>query len=101
MNKYRAAFLPAALLLLALAPWPYAFYQVLQIVITGWAAFLAWDQLHLAKLWTPWAVGFMAVAVLFSAPIYSSGIIWMVSDLAGAIAFAAFAVIAPRATPRV
>jgi len=94
--------LPAALLALALAPWPYGYYQVLRIVVTGWAVFLAWDQYQQAKAWTMWVIGFAAIAVLFNpvAPIYLSRGTWAVLDLAGALAFAAFAVIAPKGSSR-
>ncbi|MER9168932.1 hypothetical protein NKI12_16395 [Mesorhizobium australicum] len=94
MNKYRAAFIPALLLVLALAPWPYAYYQLLRIVVTGWAAFLTWDRYQSAKTWTPWVIAFVALAVLFNpiAPIHLTRPIWSVLNVLGASVFAAFGI---------
>ncbi|PBB94801.1 DUF6804 family protein [Mesorhizobium sp. WSM3862] len=101
MTKYQAALIPAALLVLALAPWPYAYYQLLRIVVAIWAAVIAWDQYRLAKSWTPWVICFVAVAVLFNplAPIYLTREIWAVLDLAGAAAFATYGVTGLRGKP--
>ena len=47
-------------------------------------------------------IGFAAIAVLFNpiAPVYLSRGTWAVLDLAGALAFAGFAIIAPRGNGR-
>lgn len=44
MNKYHAAFIPAALLVVALAPLPYGYYTFLRLIVTGWDLFLARDE---------------------------------------------------------
>jgi len=36
-------FIPVTLLLFALLPMPYAYYQVMRWLIAGFAAFIAWD----------------------------------------------------------
>lgn len=94
MTKQQAALIPAVALMLALLPWPYAYYQLLRVVVTVWAVALAWDQYRLAKSWTPWVFAFAAVGVLFNpiAPIYLSREVWAVFDLLGAGLFAGFCV---------
>ncbi|ESX85294.1 DUF6804 family protein [Mesorhizobium sp. LSHC412B00] len=92
MTKHQAALIPAVALVLALAPWPYAYYQLLRVVVTVWAVAIAWDQYQLAKRWTPWVISFAAVAALFNpiAPIYLVREVWAVFDLVGAAVFATF-----------
>ncbi len=56
-------FVPAAMLLIALAPLPYGYYTLLRLVVcvsAGTVAYLSWPK-HAA-----WSVGFIVVALLFN-----------------------------------
>ena len=59
MNKYHAAFVPAALLVVALAPLPYGYYTFLRLVVTGWSLFLAWDEYRRQRSVNVWSISFL------------------------------------------
>lgn len=93
MNRYHAAFIPAALLVIALAHLPYGYYTFLRLIITGWTAFLAWSDYERGGRINGWAIAFAAIAVLFNpfVPVYLNPDVWRVLDLACAACFGAFA----------
>lgn len=93
MNRYHAAFIPAALLVLALLPLPYGYYTFLRLVITGWALFLAWGEYRHAGSANGWAIGFLLIAALFNplVPIHLDRSTWAFLDCGTAVFFGAFA----------
>jgi hypothetical protein len=82
-------FVPVALLLAALLPLPYGYYQFLRIAIAIAAGFIAYSAFGDGK--QGWAVTFGAICVLFNpiVPIYLSKGIWAPIDIVGALVFLA------------
>ena len=93
MNKYHAAFVPAALLVVALAPLPYGYYTFLRLVVTGWSLFLAWDEYRRQRSVNVWSISFLLIAALFNplVPIHLERESWRFLDTGCAILFGAFA----------
>lgn len=58
MNKHHAAFIPAALLVLALASLPSGYYTFLRLVVTAWSLFYVWDEYQRGGSLNGWAVAF-------------------------------------------
>lgn len=81
--------LPAALLLIAVAPLPYGYYTFLRIAVTlcactiGWMAYKERDQI------SAWVVIFGLVAILFNPliPVYLTRDVWLVLDIGVAAIF--------------
>ncbi len=84
---------PCAMLLLALAPWPYGYYRLLRLVVCGCVGFLAYRLREQEK--TSWTVALSATAVIFNPliPLHLTREIWAVLNVCGAavIAFHYFA----------
>ena len=55
------AIIAAIMLLLALAPWPYGYYQLLRFVTCGVAVYVAFIAYRWQKMWAVWLFGFIAV----------------------------------------
>jgi len=77
----------AVFLLLALLDWPYGYYQLLRLVVTGaaaWTAYIAYDA---KKQWL--MVIFIIIALLFNplAPVHLDRETWAGIDILCAIAF--------------
>jgi len=83
----------AIMLLLALAPWPYGYYQVLRLVVCGVAVYVAFMAYTCQKMWTVWLFGFIAVLFNPLLPIYLSRHIWQPIDVLCGILFMVIAVI--------
>jgi len=75
------------MLLLALADWPYSYYQILRIVVCASSLFLIWyfKELHLDTL----GYVFIIPAVLFNPiiPIYLDKQLWHTLDVAFGLFF--------------
>lgn len=78
--------LPAALLVLALAPLPYGFYTMLRLVVCAASAYLAWRELEKFDL-SLWVWGLGGIAVLFNPliPIHLNRDVWAFIDVGVAI----------------
>ena len=81
------ALVVAGMLLVAVAPLPYGYYQFLRWVTCGVSVFIAVESYRWKKTWAIWL--FAAIAVLFNPifPIYLSKEIWQPIDLTSALAF--------------
>jgi hypothetical protein len=92
LSRYHAAFIPAALLVLALASLPYGYYTFLRFVVTGWALFIAWGEYQRAGTVNGWSVGFVLVAALFNplVPVHLDRGTWAYLDLGSAALFCAY-----------
>ena len=75
------------MLLVAVAPLPYGYYQFLRWATSGVAVFIAVKGYTWKQTWATWL--FAAVAVMFNPilPINLSREIWQPIDLAGALLF--------------
>lgn len=51
----------AASCLLALGDWPYGYYQLLRLIVTGYAAWIAFHSAALSRLPWLWVFGFIAL----------------------------------------
>ena len=83
----------AIMLLLALAPWPYGYYQVLRLVVCGVAVYVAFMGYTWQKMWAMWLFGFIAVLFNPLLPIHLSRQIWQAIDVVCGILFMVIAVI--------
>jgi len=74
------------LLMAALESWPYGFYQLLRIVVTGSAAYVALQTAGQRQFW-PWIMG--AIAILFNPllPISFARNDWQPIDFVVAVIF--------------
>ena len=80
----------AALLLIALADWPYGYYQFLRWAICSASAVCAWRALRDGR--TVWVIGFVGLALLFN-PLHTVHFRkseWAWIDALAALAFLAF-----------
>jgi Na+/proline symporter len=77
---------PIALVLIALVPLPYDYYRILRVIVCGAAAFLAWSEFQERGLIAGWAIGLIAVAVIFNpaVPLRLERETWMVLDVVAA-----------------
>lgn len=84
-------FVPAALLLVALAPLPYGYYILVRFVVCGAAAFLAWKHFDAMDRFNPWTLILAIMALLFNPliPVHLSRELWAPIDLLTAITFGA------------
>lgn len=87
----KLAILCAALLLLAIAPLPYAYYQLLRVIIAGVAGLNAIHSQSSGRSTLGWM--WIAVAILFNPviPLIFGKGIWRVIDFLVALLFAASA----------
>lgn len=78
-----------AMLLAAVGPWPYGYYQLLRLVVCGAGAYFAYTTYQWGKLRAVWVFG--AIAVLFNPllPVHLTREIWAVIDVVCAAAFIA------------
>jgi hypothetical protein len=77
------------MLLLALAPWPYGYYQVLRFVVCGAAAYVAVTAYNWHKIWAVWLFGFIAVLFNPLIPIHLSRELWQPIDVVSDFVFLA------------
>ena len=90
MNK-RPLLIPsliaATMLLLALAPWPYGYYQLLRFVVCGVGVYVAYTAYNWQKTWAVWVFGFIALLFNPLIPIHLSRELWQPIDVICAILF--------------
>jgi hypothetical protein len=81
------ALIAAVMLLVAVAPLPYGYYQALRWVVCGIAIYIAVSAYRWDRKWATWT--FSAVAVLFNpiSPIYLSREVWLPIDVVGSLLF--------------
>ena len=77
----------AAMLLLALALWPYGYYQLLRFVVCGAAVYVAYTAYDWQKMWAVWLFGFIALLFNPLIPIHLSREIWQPINVVCAILF--------------
>jgi hypothetical protein len=77
---------PTAMLVAALAPWPYSYYLLLRLVVCVCCCVIAY-QSHERHGVTPWVIGLAVVAVVFNpfVPIHLTRAIWSVLNAATAV----------------
>ena len=83
----------ATMLLLALAPWPYGYYQLLRFVVCGVSVYVSFMAYNWQKMWATWLFGFIAVLFNPLIPIHLPREIWQPIDIICAILFAGSAII--------
>jgi hypothetical protein len=81
------------MLFLALAPWPYGYYQLLRFVVCGIASFIAFVAYNRQKKWAVWLFGFIGVLFNPLIPIHLSRELWQPIDVICGIIFIAIAII--------
>jgi len=85
------ALVAAVMLLVALAEWPYGYYQLLRFVTCGVAAYVAFLAYQWQKIWATWPFGFIALLFNPLIPIRLSRELWQPIDVICAILFAVIA----------
>jgi len=87
------AIIAALMLLLALAPWPYGYYQLLRLVVCGVSVYTAFVTYQWGKLWATWVFGFIAILFNPLIPIHLSRKIWQPIDVVCGILFMVIVII--------
>ena len=79
--------IPAGLLVIALFPLPYGYYQILRIVVAIASGFIAFNAFKEGN--RTWLIVFGSVCVLFNPliPVYLSRELWMPIDVVTAVLF--------------
>lgn len=77
----------AAILLGALARWPYGYYQLLRFVICGVSAYVAYMAYNWQKIWAVWLFGFIALLFNPLIVIHLSRELWQPIDFVSAVLF--------------
>jgi hypothetical protein len=77
----------AIMLFLALAPWPYGYYQLLRFVVCGVSVYVAFIAYNWQKIWATFLFGFIAVLFNPLIPIHLSRELWQPIDTICAIIF--------------
>ena len=77
----------ASMLLLALADWPYGYYQLLRFVVCGVGIYVAYAAYNWQKMWAVWLFGFIALLFNPLIPIHLSREIWQPINVISAILF--------------
>jgi len=77
----------ATMLLLALAPWPYGYYQLLRFVVCGVAVYIAFMAYNWHKNWAIYLFGFIAVLFNPLIPVHLSRELWQPIDTVCGIIF--------------
>ena len=77
------------MLVAALLPWPYGYYNFLRFCVCGSAAFLAYQQWTHDDAASKWAVVLVGIALLYNplVPVHLTREIWTVLNFGTAIAF--------------
>ena len=87
------AIIAALMLLLALAPWPYGYYQLLRLVVCGVSVYTAFVTYQWGKLWATWVFGFIAILFNPLIPIHLSRKIWQPIYVVSGILFMVIVII--------
>ncbi len=83
----------AAMLLGALARWPYGYYQLLRFIVCGVGVYVAFTAYNWQKIWAVWLFGFVALLFNPLIPIHLTPEIWQPIDVVCALLFVAIAFI--------
>ena len=88
-HHWSAWLVPSALLLLALLPWPYGYYNFLRLAVCLVAAWFTYEQWKLDDAISGWVVALGATALLYNPlfPIHLNREMWSVLNLASAVVF--------------
>jgi hypothetical protein len=86
------ATIATTMLLLALAPWPYGYYQMLRFVVCGVSVYVAFKAYNWQRIWATWLFGFIAVLFNPLILIHLSREIWQPIDVICGILFIAIAI---------
>ena len=80
---------PVVMLVAALLPWPYGYYNFLRFCVCGAAAFLAYQQWTHDDAASKWVVVLVGIALLYNplVPVHLTREIWIVLNVGTAIAF--------------
>jgi hypothetical protein len=82
-----------AMLLGALADWPYGYYQLLRLVVCGVSVYVAFMAYGWQKMWVVWLFGFIALLFNPLIPIHLSRELWQPIDVICAILFVVTAIV--------
>ena len=79
----------ASACVIALADWPYGYYQLLRLAVTGYAAWIAWQAFKGNRTTWAWIFGFLAMLYNPVIKIALDRDIWSLVNLATAAIIAA------------
>ena len=82
------AIIAAIMLFLALAPWPYGYYQLLRIVVCGVSVYIAFVAHSRQKIWALWLFAFIALLFNPLIRIHLSREVWQPINVICAVLFA-------------
>ena len=78
--------LPASLLILALLPWPYGYYNFLRLIVCAVSSWIAYTQWRHDDALSGWVIAMGATSVLYNPflPVYLTREIWSILNLISA-----------------
>lgn len=78
--------IPAAMLIIAPAPWPYLYYRVLRLVVCVCAAAIALQSFD-RRGWHAWTIALALLAVIFNPvlPMHLTRTVWSGLEILGAL----------------
>lgn len=82
----------SAMLLGALADWPYGYYQLLRFVTCGAGVYVAYTAYKWQRVWVVWLFGFIALLFNPLIPIHLSRELWQPIDVICASTFTVIAI---------
>jgi hypothetical protein len=87
--RNRVFLLPAGLLLVALIPLPYGYYNFLRVVISAFAAWIIYIEYSANREMNGWAWTWVCVLALFNpiVPVHLNRFIWFFFNLSAAALF--------------
>ena len=86
MAERLLSILPAAMLLIAPAPWPYVYYVLLRWLVLICVGAIAYESFK-RRGWHAWTIALVALVVIFNpiVPFHLARPIWTVLNVAGAV----------------
>ena len=84
------------MLFLALAPWPYGYYQLLRFVVCGVSAYMAFRAYTSQKMWAAWLFAFITVLFNPLIPIHLTRELWQPIDTICGMLFITIAIVVDK-----
>jgi len=92
-NRAIATLISIALLILALADWPYGYYVLLRLFVCGTTGYLACIEFNRERQGWTWILGFIALIFNPLFPLHFDREVWSIIDLGVAVILIVYLVV--------